>query len=64
MPKFLVQVKAEFKLWKYIEAENEEEARRRAEELEPDEFENFHDFYEWLGHEWRRIRENMRIEET
>ena len=62
MPKFLVMVETDFKLWKYIEAEDEEEAKRIAEKLEPDEFENFHDFYEWLGHEWKRLRENVKIE--
>lgn len=60
--KYLIRVKVPFELNKIVEAENFEEARRKALELEPDEFDNFDLFYEWLGDSWRRISENVVVE--
>jgi len=53
MPKFVVSVPIEFRLEKVIEAKDEEEARKIAESLEPEDFENFHFFYEHLGDVWK-----------
>ena len=60
--RFLVRVKVDFALEKEISAKDLEEARKVAHNLEPDEFDNFHNFYEWLGSNWRNIAENLEIE--
>ena len=64
MPKsrqFIVSVPLNFSLETVIEAETEEEAIKKADELEPTEFDNFDVFYEWLGYEYRRLKEGMKI---
>ena len=62
MPAYIVRAKAQFVLVKEIRAENMEEAWKIAKQLEPDEFDNFHNFYEWLGSNWRNIAENLETE--
>jgi len=59
---FEVSVDINFTLYKVIEAENEEEAKKIAENLEPDQFDNFHEFYEWLGFEWKRVIKKVEVE--
>lgn len=61
--KFLVSVRVPFSLETVIEARDKEEARRVAMELEPDQFDNFHTFYEYLGDEFRHLKHDMEIEE-
>ena len=64
MPKsrqFIVSVPLNFSLETVIEAENEEAALKKAYELEPTEFDNFDVFYAWLGDEYRRLKEGMKI---
>ena len=63
MPTYIVRAKAQFVLEKVIRAKNMEEAWKIAKQLEPDEFNNFHNFYEWLGSNWREIAENIEVEE-
>ena len=63
MPAYVVRAKAQFVLEKVIRAKNMEEAWKIAKQLEPDEFDNFHDFYEWLGSNWREIAEDIEVEE-
>lgn len=53
--KFLISVKVPFSLDKEIEAKDQEEAEKIAEELEPQEFDNFHSFYEYLGSEFKNL---------
>lgn len=62
MQKFEVSTKVEYTLNKTIEAETPEEAIEKAQQLEPDDFENFNEFYEWLGFEWRNAKEGMTAE--
>ena len=62
MPAYVIRAKAQFVLEKVIRAKNKE-AWKIAKQLEPDEFDNFHDFYEWLGSNWREIAENIEVEE-
>jgi len=61
--KYLVSVPVKWSLDTVIEARNMEEAKEIADKLDPTEFDNFHFFYEWLGCEWRRLKEDMTIEE-
>ena len=58
-----VEVKVEYSLTKKIEAKTPEEAIRKAQELDPDAFETFNEFYEWLGYEWSNAKERMTAEE-
>jgi hypothetical protein len=58
---FIVNVPVHWSLNKLIRARNREEAERIAEGLEPDEFENFHGFYEFLGDEWSELKDRMEI---
>ncbi|RLI20474.1 hypothetical protein DRO54_06210 [Candidatus Bathyarchaeota archaeon] len=56
MPKFLVRVKVPFELYKEIEAKDVLEAIEIANKLNPEEFDNFDNFYEWLGSNWKERR--------
>ena len=58
-----VATTVEYCLTKKIEAKTPEEAIRKAQQLEPTAFENFDNFYEWLGDEWRNAKYNMTAEE-
>ena len=53
MPEFIVSIPVHFQLEKVIKARDEEEARRIAENLNPEDFENFDTFYEYLGDMWK-----------
>lgn len=67
MPKvtkqFYIYVKVPFILEKVVEASSIEEARKIAERLEPTDFDNFHNFYEWLGSNWSEFADKIEVEE-
>ncbi len=61
-PKFYVGVKIPFTLEQIIRATNLEEAQQKALDLEPDDFDNFHRFYDFVGDEYRKLkRKNMEV---
>lgn len=61
--RFVASVRVPFSLDTVVEAGSKEEARQKAMELEPDQFDNFHTFYEYLGDEFRHLKNDMEIEE-
>ncbi|KKM62397.1 hypothetical protein LCGC14_1522130 [marine sediment metagenome] len=60
---FEVATTVNYTLTKKIEAKTPEEAIEKAQELDPDAFENFNEFYEWLGFEWSNAKDGMTAEE-
>jgi hypothetical protein len=60
---FYVSVRIPFVLEKIVRANSLEEAKKIAEQLEPEDFDNFHNFYEWLGSNWSQIAEKVTVEE-
>ena len=62
MPKFYVSVKADFVLYKVIEAESEEEVVEVLESLRPEDFDNFNDIYEWLGEAWNQLIKDVKVD--
>ncbi len=60
--RFCVSVPVLFVLEKIVEAGSLEEVVKMVERLEPEDFDNFGDFYEWLGSKWEELRKrNLRI---